>query len=180
MHFNKKADVTNAMLRIADSLAYVAAARHVYVVVDDTEKENSRLFVKAKNNLAPDKHALRFMVGTQMVGNDPDTQAEIWAPHVLWDTEHVKVTASEAMEAEAGGGTARVARREAEEFLASRLANGPVPQAELKDEAQAHDISYSTLKRAKKDLGVVAKKDAGMDGRWLWELPKTAKRHDDF
>jgi AAA domain/Primase C terminal 2 (PriCT-2)/Bifunctional DNA primase/polymerase, N-terminal len=28
MHFNKKADVTNAMLRIADSLAYVAAARH--------------------------------------------------------------------------------------------------------------------------------------------------------
>ena len=33
MHFNKKADVTNAMLRIADSLAYVAAARHVYVVV---------------------------------------------------------------------------------------------------------------------------------------------------
>ena len=29
MHFNKKADVTNAMLRIADSLAYVAAARHV-------------------------------------------------------------------------------------------------------------------------------------------------------
>ena len=27
MHFNKKADVTNAMLRIADSLAYVAASR---------------------------------------------------------------------------------------------------------------------------------------------------------
>jgi putative DNA primase/helicase len=27
MHFNKKADVTSAMLRIADSLAYVAAAR---------------------------------------------------------------------------------------------------------------------------------------------------------
>ena len=37
MHFNKKADVSNAMLRIADSLAYVAAARHVYVVVDDAE-----------------------------------------------------------------------------------------------------------------------------------------------
>ena len=25
MHFNKKVDVTNAMLRIADSLAYVAS-----------------------------------------------------------------------------------------------------------------------------------------------------------
>jgi RecA-family ATPase len=52
MHFNKKADVTNAMLRIADSLAYVAAARHVYVVVDDSENEKARLFVKAKKNVA--------------------------------------------------------------------------------------------------------------------------------
>ena len=104
MHFNKKADVTNAMLRIADSLAYVAAARHVYVVVDDAENDKARLFVKAKNNLAPDKHALRFMVGTRHVGNDPDTNVEIWAPHVLWDSEHVEVTATEAMEAAEGGG----------------------------------------------------------------------------
>jgi hypothetical protein len=65
MHFNKKADVTNAMLRIADSLAYVAAARHLYVVVDDADNDKARLFVKAKNNLAPDKRALRFFVGTR-------------------------------------------------------------------------------------------------------------------
>jgi hypothetical protein len=50
---------------IADSLAYVAAARHVYVVVDDSENEKARLLVKAKNNLAPDKHALRFMVAPE-------------------------------------------------------------------------------------------------------------------
>jgi putative DNA primase/helicase len=175
MHFNKKQDVNNAMLRIADSLAYVAAARHVYVVVDDTENEKARLFVKAKNNLAPDKDALRFMVGTQMVGNDPDTQAEIWAPHVLWDSQHVKVTATEAMEAEAGGGSGRAARREAEDFLRERLAAGPVAQADLKDEAEANDISFRTLRRAKKELGITAhKEDAKKDGKWLWELPKSS------
>jgi hypothetical protein len=108
------------MLRIADSLAYVAAARHVYVVVDDPGNDKARLFVKAKNNLAPDKHALRFMVGTRMVGHDPDTNEEIWAPHVVWDTKHVEVTATEAMEAADGGGTKRAAQREAEEFLRSR------------------------------------------------------------
>jgi hypothetical protein len=32
------------------------------------------------------------MVGARPVGNDPDTNVEIWAPHVLWDTEHVEVT----------------------------------------------------------------------------------------
>ena len=63
MHFNKKADVTSAMLRIADSLAYVAAARHVYVVVEDPNVEGRRLFVKAKNNLAPDKAALPYVIG---------------------------------------------------------------------------------------------------------------------
>jgi AAA domain len=171
MHFNKKADVTNAMLRIADSLAYVAAARHVYVVVDDTEKENARLFVKAKNNLAPDKHALRFMVGTQMVGHDPDTQAEIWAPHVLWDSEHVKVTATEAMEAEAGGGNARAARREADDFLTSRLAEGPVLSADLEAEAKEEGISSRTLRRAKKELGVKSVRgDGAMAGKWFWEM----------
>jgi hypothetical protein len=173
MHFNKKADVTNAMLRIADSLAYVAAARHVYVVVDDAENEKARLFVKAKNNLAPDKHALRFMVGTRMVGRDPKTQSEIWAPHVLWDSEHVKITATEAMEAEAGGGGARARRQEAEDFLKSRLAYGPVLQTEIEEEARANSISVSTLRRAKKDLKVQPKKEAKIDGKWLWELPKT-------
>ncbi len=34
MHFNKKMDVTNALLRISDSLAFGAVARHVYGVID--------------------------------------------------------------------------------------------------------------------------------------------------
>jgi putative DNA primase/helicase len=180
MHFNKKADVTNAMLRIADSLAYVAAARHVYVVVDDAENDKARLFVKAKNNLAPDKHALRFMVGTRPVGNDPDTDVEIWAPHVLWDSQHVEVTATEAMEAaESGGGGARARRKEAEEFLRSRLAGGPVLQKDLEEEAKANCISDRTLRRAKSDLGVKAAKQGGTGGGWVWELPKVPRYGTD-
>jgi putative DNA primase/helicase len=183
MHFNKKADVTNAMLRIADSLAYVAAARHVYVVVDDPENEKARLFVKAKNNLAPDKHALRFMVGTRMVGHDPETNEEIWAPHVVWDTKHVEVTATEAMEA-ADGGTKRAAQREAEEFLRSTLANGPVPAKQIEEEAEARDISVvGALRRAKRKLGVRVRKEGGrVDGGWVWELPETTatvRQHND-
>ena len=41
MHFNKKTDVTNALLRISDSLAFGAVARHVYGVIDDAEKSAS-------------------------------------------------------------------------------------------------------------------------------------------
>jgi hypothetical protein len=53
MHFNKKTDVTNALLRISDSLAFGATARHVYAVVDDPENKR-KLFVRAKTmSLAP-------------------------------------------------------------------------------------------------------------------------------
>ena len=51
MHFNKKIDVTNALLRISDSLTFGATARHVYAVVDDAENKR-KLMVRAKNNLA--------------------------------------------------------------------------------------------------------------------------------
>jgi putative DNA primase/helicase len=51
-HFNKKDDVKSALLRVSDSLAWVAVARHVYVVLDDPEDKDCYLFVKAKNNLA--------------------------------------------------------------------------------------------------------------------------------
>ena len=125
MHFNKKSDVTNAMLRIADSLAYVAAARHVYVVVDDPETEDQRLFVKAKNNLSTDKKALCYMTGARNVGIDPDTKQEIWAPYVDWGAKHVVITATDAMQADAGGNQSRYARREASDFLQERLASRP-------------------------------------------------------
>jgi hypothetical protein len=180
MHFNKKADVTNAMLRIADSLAYVAAARHVYVVVDDADNDKARLFVKAKNNLAPDKHALRFMVGARRVGSDPVSGIEIWAPYVEWDSQHVEVTATEAMQAAEGDGSARAKRKEAEEFLRAKLASGPTPQAEIEEEAEANCISKATLRRAKKELGVQSKKGSAIGSGWFWELPKVTSLHQKF
>jgi hypothetical protein len=174
MHFNKKADVTNAMLRIADSLAYVAAARHVYVVVDDTEVEHRRLFVKAKNNLAPDKNALSYMTGVRYVGNDPQTNQEIHAPYIEWGSEHIEVTANEAMQAEGGGNHSKLDRIEAETFLRERLASGPIKQQDIIEEAEANNIAERTLRRAKKKLGVKSHKQKGvMTGEWMWEMPAT-------
>jgi putative DNA primase/helicase len=172
MHFNKKADVTNAMLRIADSLAYVAAARHVYVVVDNPDVPDQRLFVKAKNNLSTDKKALSYMTGARNVGIDPDTEQEIWAPYVEWGETHVEITANDAMQAEGGGkGPNRYARKEAEEFLRERLAAGPGKQKDIVDEAEGLGITKATLRRAKSELKVKSSKGKGMDADWMWELP---------
>jgi hypothetical protein len=173
MHFNKKADVSNAMLRIADSLAYVAAARHVYFVVDDPEVKNRRFFCKAKNNLAPDKKALSYMTGLKLVAFDEEQQKEIWAPHIIWGAEHVEISATEAMQAEAGTKGSESELRQAKEFLEQALGKGPVRQPEIIEEAEANDISERTLRRAKKELGVKSSRKKGVadEGHWVWELP---------
>jgi hypothetical protein len=175
MHFNKKIDVTNALLRISDSLAFGATARHVYAVVDDAENKR-KLFVKGKNNLAPkDAKALAYDFGTSEVGTDKQTGEIIRAPHIIWHPQHVDVTATEAMQA-TNETKSPAARDDAKKFLADLLARGPVPKTEIEEAAEANCISERTLWRAKSELHVMAKKDA-QNGGWTWRLPPNAKPH---
>ncbi len=176
LHFNKKVDITNALLRISDSLAFGAAARHVYGVVGDATNRR-KLVVRAKNNLASDRadQALAFHFDVRQVGADPETGKEIMAPHILWEPQHVDVTALEAMQA-AADNRAPTQRDEAKKFLADMLAHGPVAKTEIEDAAQGNGISLRTLERAKSALKVVAKKDTTtFHGGWTWQLPDQPK-----
>jgi putative DNA primase/helicase len=171
MHFNKKVDVDNALARIADSLAFGAVARHCFVVTDDPENER-RLLVKAKNNLAPDVKALSYTIQTVLAAaHDHRDGSAIPAPRIVWGHEHVEISATQAMRAEANGTPATNPRKEAKDFLIKILANGPMPQKEIEDLAAAELISIKTLKRAKAELGIISKKD-GLTGGWIWSLPE--------
>src|SRR5262249_24963631 len=166
-------DVKSAMLRVSDSIAYVAAARHVYAVLDDPEDKNFKLFIKAKNNLARDPKALRYGMGVKKVGHDAKLRVDIDAPFIVWHPQHVEITADEAMQA-AGGHTAK---REAKEFLLARLEVEPVKAEDIIEEAKQDGIAKRTLDRAKKDLGIKSRKTPlKFDGEWFWELPAGPKQ----
>jgi putative DNA primase/helicase len=175
MHFNKKSDVTNALLRISDSLAFAATARHVYAVVDDAENKR-KLFVKGKNNLAAHNiKALAYSFGLREVGNDKKTGKAIEAPHIVW-LGHVDVSATEAMQHAAGSKAPRE-RNDAKRFLQGLLAEGPVPSTEIAEAAEAHGITQRTLRRAREDLNLDVKKRT--DGKWTWQLPPTNRVSED-
>jgi putative DNA primase/helicase len=139
--------------------------------LDDAENKDMRLFVKAKNNLAPDKHALRYGIGVKVVGHDEEIGVDIPAPYVVWSDQHVEITATQAMEAEAdrrGGGALKAATS----FLSEQLGEGPVLKTSIEEAAEANGISTATLRRAYDKLGVKAFKEKGIkDGKWLWKLP---------
>jgi putative DNA primase/helicase len=121
MHFNKKVDVTNMLLRVSDSAAFTAAARHLYGVIDDRPNKR-KLFVRGKNNVASsEQKTLAYQFGLRMVGNDADGE-EIWAPHILWEPNPVDITPSEAMSS--GNGRLAEARANAKDFLKKKLAGG--------------------------------------------------------
>jgi hypothetical protein len=174
MHFNKKTDVTNALLRISDSMAFGATARHVYAVIDDPENKR-KLLVRGKNNLTTyEQKALSYTFGTRTVGNDPKSGNEIIAPHIIWGSDHVDVTATEAMQAAVDSGSPS-RRGNAKEFLIDMLSAGPVASADILEAAKENGIAQATLYRAKNELKIKARKDGpAKDGErtWQWSLPE--------
>jgi hypothetical protein len=174
MHFNKKTDVTNVLLRISDSLAYGAASRHVYGIIDDADNAR-KLFVKGKNNLAPaEQKTLAFGFDAREVGTDKKTGATVRAPFIIWHPDPVDITASEAMQA-AAESKSPSARDNTKHLLQALLACDPVEASEVHETAKANGISRSTLYRVKDELHINIKKDGPIvDGQrsWRWHLPK--------
>jgi putative DNA primase/helicase len=171
MHFNKKADVTNALLRISNSLAFAGVARHVFSITDDPDNDR-KLMARAKNNIAAkgDNQTLAFRFETHEVGNDPDTGAVIRAPAAVFQKGYVDISATEALSA-ANENKSPGAKNAAKRLLQDLLRAGPVPKAEVEEAAEAEVISERTLRRAKEDLGVYVFKRAGC---WYWALPDKA------
>lgn len=61
------------------------------------------------------------------------------------------------------------------DLLKALLRKSPVAQTDLQEEATGAGISWDTMKRAKKRLGVVANRD-GRQQRWYWALPVSDER----
>jgi DNA polymerase len=174
MHFNKKTDVTNVLLRISDSLAYGAASRHVYGVINDPDNFR-RLFVRGKNNVAKaEQKTLAFSIDERDVGTDKRTGKVIRRPYIAWHDEPVDITATEALQA-AAENKSPSARDNAKHFVEALLSNGPVGSSDVQEAAKENGISARTLHRAQKDLGVDIKQDGPINEKghrtWRWHLP---------
>ena len=184
LHFNKNVNVTNAMLRFSDSLAFVAAARHAFVVTKDPENEGRRLFLKAKNNLAADSKGLAYSFDAPVVATDAN--GDMTAPCIAWSTQHVAMTATEALAAAVGGNDEPTATDDAVDFLLKALADGPLPVKEVQRQAveagllgEGRPIGQSKpFRNARKVLGIITDK-GGMREGWTWELPKMPCKPED-
>jgi putative DNA primase/helicase len=63
------------------------------------------------------------------------------------------------------------ARESAKDWLRSILANGPVAVERLRELAERDGISWASVRRAQKSLGIKPR-NSGYQGKWSWELPE--------
>jgi putative DNA primase/helicase len=164
-----KASQSKALHAVTGSLAFVAAARMVFIATKEPQTDR-RLLLPVKNNLGPPAAGLGFSLEQRFVGN------EILASHVIWDSAPVTTTADEAVAA--GSNQGATAMREAVDFLREELSTEARPTQDLRKAATSAGIAWRTVERAKAELGVKSSKSGLREG-WVWELPKAAEaRHE--
>jgi len=144
-----------AVSRGQGNIDITAAARSVLLVGADPDDRNKRAVVQIKCNLAEFGPALGYSIedGRFTWGGVSD------------------LTAGRILAPEGQGGPARI--DEAEQFLRDLLSDGPVRQPDVEKQAKANDVAVSTLKRAKRKMNVISRRN-GKTGEWVWTLPSAS------
>lgn len=166
-HWNKSRDATSPLNRISGSVGIGAAARSVLFVgppPDGEAEEDVKVIAQAKPQLGRRPASLAFKVVEWE--QNPKVGVVEWLGET--NVSAARLTEPPPLPARTTSG----ALAGAVAWLETRLAQGPVPSAALRDEAEAAGISEMTLRRAQVKLNVRARKLGA--GGWTWELSAPA------
>jgi hypothetical protein len=153
-----------AIYRGLGSIDFTAACRSALMVGRDPANENKRILAHAKSNLAAPGKSLAYIL---LEGSF------IWAGASALSAEDLAASPPDV--------TAQSALKEAVEFLEQILSNGPVPATTIKVDAEGTGLSWVTVRRAAKSMGIKPRKGGFKDG-WVWELSSSPPfgHEDDF
>jgi len=167
-HFSKN-DKVEVLNRFLDSVAFVNAARHVYVSMDHPFEEDEMLFMPCANNLA--KRGIRGLSYRIAASREVMTSTGgIYPPYILWDPEPVNMTVNQVNdEAKKAKGRPGEQSEMARKFLIEMLENGRVETTVVEEAAEKMSFSGRTMDRVRTELGIVSKRHGS---KWYLSLPE--------
>ena len=173
-HFSKSTQGRDPVERITGSLAFGAFARVVLVVAKRQEQNENgqaiRILLRAKSNIGPDDGGFEYEIQQNALQN----YSEISTSFIKWG-KSIEGAARDLL-AQAEKTTSSSVRENAIIFLSELLSNGPMDAEDAQEQYVGAGYTESTIRRAKKDLGVMStKKGKG----WLWHLSGQRIREDD-
>lgn len=153
-HFSKKSDL-DAIYRTLGSTAFTAAARSVWAVVTEkTETDNdrpARLLLPIKSNYSVDADGLRF---------------NIVDGRVIYDKQAVTTDIDRVMQ----GGHIAAQKDRAQQWLRDRLGSDTVLAADVLNDGEREGLSGPTLQRAATELGIIKRRSALHNNKYVWSL----------
>jgi AAA domain/Bifunctional DNA primase/polymerase, N-terminal len=168
VHLNRRTD-TDVLNRITGSAGYGGSARSILTFGRHPENDAQRV-VAAEGNWQKEAQSDLFELREVIVfpDADPDDQTQ---PALV----HIGVTDLDSSDLIGAANDDRSALEEAKDYLIGELVGGAVPVADLHRGAEANGLSWPTVERAKKLLGVEARRvsssgSARGAGRWEWFL----------
>ena len=177
----RKAAATAADDKVGGSVGFVGIARSVLhlmpdaddVPAPDEKRKPRRLLMPGKGNLGPSPSGLAFDI-VPVLG----VRA---AATLRWCEGEVEGDADSRYAREGRGGDdgSGGVLEEVKAWLADLLEDAPMPGGEVEALAKAEGHSKATLRRAKKALGVEAKKAGPPPLPWLWWLPSKVLKHPE-
>jgi putative DNA primase/helicase len=167
-HLNKAPSGTKALYRSSGSIGFIGAARAAYVVAEDPNDADMRIFAPTKTNLTRKPAALRYEID----------HTEDGIPFVRWKGS-VELSAQmvldgperETSETHEESKSRRRLREAAAACLVDLLADGPKTWAELCELAREDGFSERTLVRARTDSNLVKIYGAQGQASTLWARP---------
>ena len=173
-HFSKGTSGKEPIERITGSLAFGAVARIVLVASKSKsdDSEDVRIFLRAKSNIGADNGGFEYSLEQAVTEGGIETSRVLWGDAIEGSARELLVDAEDDSD---GGSMA-----ECMQFLNSILSNGEMPATEVKKDCIGAGHSISTMNRAKKKLGIEAKKiGIGRGSSWVWEMPKVFNNYKD-
>jgi putative DNA primase/helicase len=173
-HFSKGTSGKEPIERITGSLAFGAVARVVLVASKSKsdDGEDVRIFLRAKSNIGADNGGFEYSLEQAITEGGIETSRVLWGQAIEGSARELLVDAED----DSDGGS----MVECMQFLSSILSDGEMPASEVKKDCVGAGHSISTMNRAKKKLGIEAKKiGIGRGSYWVWEIPKVFNDYKD-
>jgi putative DNA primase/helicase len=169
-----------ALNRFSGSIAFIAAARAAFAVLEDPENDERRFLLQAKNNLGPKCKGLVFRMEQRVV-----SEGIVSSNIIFYENEQVSQSIDEALTASenrGGDGSQTTGKEDVAEFLTEVLGAGPVDVLEVERQARLAGLlgdnkrirENKSFRAARKHLGVLSKHDGfGLGSRYVLSLPGT-------
>jgi putative DNA primase/helicase len=166
-HLTKGTAGRDPLERVTGSLAFTAGPRLVLMAAKPIEPEQKHRLVRIKSNIGPDGDGFEYSLMQEPLSG----WEGIIGQRVRWGTPLTGRAHELLNEIEASEEDDKAPKRAAAaQFLLTLLANGPVPAAKIREQADAAGHSEITLRRAREGLGITSYR-AGFPGVSFWRLP---------